>query len=62
MKTLVEHNEVQQRIAAERWRMVVELSKTMSYAEIGRRLGVSRARVSQMVRQAREYSQSVLIP
>ena len=53
MKTLLEHNETQKRMAAERWRMVLELSKTMSQSEIALRLNLSRSRVNQMLKQAK---------
>ena len=55
MKTLVEINKVQQEQAAQRWRLILELSKTMTPSGIGVKLGMSRSRASQLIKRAREY-------
>ena len=52
---LEESNKRQREEAADRWWLILELSKTMTQSEIGKKLDLSRQRVSQVVKKAREY-------
>lgn len=52
---LTELNRKQQEEASPRWRLILELSRTMTPTEIGKKLGLSRSRASQLINHAREY-------
>ena len=55
MRKLVDYNREQQEQAAQRWRLILELSRTETPTAIGARLGLSPSRISQIIGQARAY-------
>ncbi len=54
MRTFREYVEGQTRVALPRWQYILHLSQTMDAPEIAKLLGVSRQRVHQLVKKARE--------